>query len=307
MIMYHWWSEETDYPPHLNLRTPLIHSIATLRGTGCTDSVIVMDVSEKPQSFNGWDRKLNFSVLRWKPILHTYQNKPGWKNLSRLFDIHEFCTTVDCYGVIYCDTDVFWLKNPYPLLQDPNKFCFNGYNSGFFYFDIRSPDVSNFFELFKAFTLTALNDDNFRVITRSYTDYNEWYYVLDETILTYMGVKMPHLFNFIDINEHLTPHAMKDIHTDASQAKMVHCHGTNIENHREKEEWRKKYNRGLAPLIIKELYDNMKKALGDEVDTLYEGFNFKQVSLFDKKFLSDLMATKNKDGLYNLIEAVQRD
>ena len=307
ILVYHWWSESSDRPPHLNLRSPLIHSIATLRGVNKELPVIVLDGSAEKIDYAGWDKRLNFLVIPISFHLAGYKDKAGWRNLSRLFDIWRYVNN-NC-TVIYSDLDVFWLKDPLPLVQDPSKFCFNKFNSGFFYYDRTAKDVHKFFNLFEAYTITSLNDDNFRVITRSYTDYNEWYYVLDETILTYMYVKMPELFNAIDIYEHLTPSSdCNDIlNADTDRLKMLHCHGMSVENHLEQEEWRRKYNRGLAPLLIKELYENMCISIGERgIEELYgtELVQFPKVSLKKKGFVKRLLASKKDGGLYNLNEAL---
>jgi hypothetical protein len=307
MMVYHWWSEPSDRPPHLNLRSPLIHSIATLRGVNKELPVVVLDGSSQRVDYGGWDRKLKFLVIPITFSLSGYQDKAGWRNLSRMFDVWKYVNTD--VTVIYSDLDVFWLKDPLPLVQNSDKFCFNKFNSGFFYFNRLANDVYRFFKIFEAYTITALNDDNFRVITRSYTDYNEWYYVLDETILTYMYVKMPELFNVVDIYEHLTPSSdCSDIlAADPDGMKMFHCHGMIVENKLEIDEWRRRHNRGLAPVLIKELYDNMRISIGDRgIEELYgpSWTNAPKVSLKDKEFVKRLLSTKKDGGLFNLTEAM---
>lgn len=301
-LIYHWWGNPSDRAPHLNHRTPLIHSIATLRGVNQTIPVYVLDISDEQVDFHGWDAKLNFKVIKWKPILAEYHDKAGWKNLSRTHDVHHFAQTIPEDVIIYADSDVFWLSDPLPLHQNPDKFSFNKFNSGFWYYNKHSSMYKKFFSLYDAFIITSLNDDNFRVITRMYTDYNEWYYVLDETVLTYMYVKMPHLFNAVTALEHLVPSCNRSEITRTQDAKMIHLHGTMVENPTENEDWRKRHNRGIACLIIKELHDNMVNAIGiDGVKTMFDkeyGF-FKQVSIHDGSFIDKFLNTK-VDGMYHL-------
>lgn len=309
VLLYHYWNDDAR-PPHLNLQVPVVHSIATLRAVNQDLKVIVLDGSDRPQDYHGWDRRLNFQVVPISFSLSGCKDKAGWRNLSRLFDIQAFWHKIQEGTVIYADADVFWLKDPLPLAKDPARFCFNKYNSGFFYFDKNSPEVQWFFELFKAYTLTALNDDNFRVITRQYTDYKEWYYVLDETILYYMYVKMPNRFNVVDIYEHLTPCGDFDnvFEIDIPRLKMVHCHDMIMENPYEEEKWRRAHNRGLAPLIYKEVYANLMRAVGENgARELYpkEFGKFKQVNIGDPNFIARLIETRNERGHYNLTGATQ--
>lgn len=308
-VVYHWWIEKSDRPPHLNHRTPLVHSIATLRGVNKEIPIIVIDISEEKINYHNWDKKLNFHIVRRKPILKKdYSDKAGWKNLSRTFDIWNLVKGKDFDAIIYCDSDVFWLKDPLPLDQNADKFCFNGYNSGFYYFKPKSKDVERYFKLFQAYTLTSLNDENFRIITRSYTDYNEWYYVLDETIMTYMYHKMPELFNMVTVKEHLVPSCNKSefANIDIKDIKMFHLHGTIVENNIEQEDWRKKHNRGLAVLLIDELRNNAIKAIGIKgIQEIFEKEyqSVKTTSMYDPIFIKRFLETKEK-GMFNLVKAI---
>ena len=309
-LIYHWWSEPNELPPSQNIRTPILCSIATFRAVNPKTPIYVLDGSDDVVDWGGLDHALNFKVIRHTPGLHRYSNKPGWKNLSRLFDLQTLAKEIPEPVLAYTDADVFWLRPITPFNHDPHKFCFNRYNSGFFYFDKNSPTIARFFEVFNAFAITALNDENFRIITRQYTDYREWYYVLDETILTYMAYKLPDLFNILGIEEHLTVSTECEaiLCANLETIKMLHLHGVKVSNRFSKHN--PDHNRGLACIVIKELYDNLRQTLddktirllyGDDVLNYYLPF---QVSVLDRAFLERLLKTKNDNGHYDLMASL---
>jgi hypothetical protein len=243
--------------------------------------------------------KLNFQVIPTVPRLINHQHRPGWKNLSRLFDL-----PVDDNVIVYCDSDVFWLQNPFPLLGDLSKFNFNQMNSGFFYY--QPSQTATFLEIFKSFALTAMYDDNFRYLSRQFVDYNEWYYVLDETILSYMFNKHRDLFNIIPDHEHTTARNLANV----SQIKMFHCNGLMVSNPLAVLEGEKEHCRGLCGLLFKEVYDNLRLALSENdliqmfTPEIYEHYLPKQQSLMDLSFRERLLATKSASGHYHLQAAL---
>lgn len=309
-VVYHWWAVGTDRKPHQNIRIPLIGSIATLRAVDKEISIYVLDGSAEPQEWDHYPEKLNFTVFKNEFQLREYENNNGWRNLSRLFDLALFDLAIPEENIIYCDADLFWLQSPLPFKQNPEKFCFNGFNSGFFYYNKKSPIVAKFFDLFQAYTVTALNDENFRITTRQYTTYNTIpFFVIDEQVMTYLGIKRPDLINLVEVNEHfaLSSRGAAEV-TEAP--RNVHMHAVMVENPTDDMEWRKQWNRGITPIVLKELYDNLLSVLTpEEIKDMYGErlLNFVEPirkSIRDKAFQAKLLATRDESGFYHLFKAL---
>lgn len=308
-VAYHWWSLESDSPPHQNIRVPIIGSIATLRAVDKTIPIYVLDCSDHDVDWHGYDKFLNFKIIKTQFFLKDYRHRNGWQNLSRIFDLRR--TEIPEKILLYSDSDVFWIKSPLPLEKSPNKFCFNGTNSGLFYFDKTSPDVAQFFNLFEAFTITALNDESFRIITRQYTGQIP-FFVIDEQVLTYMHVKMRELFNTLDIPEHFTLYNVTQ-HTDLSKLKNLHLHAVIVENPLEVIDWKKRWNRGATLIFIQELYDLMNSILSEtQVQSMFdhqlmEFAKIHRTSFVDLEFQNRFLKSKDQDGHYHLLNALKNN
>lgn len=308
-VVYHWWSLDCDALPHQNIRVPVIGSIATLRAVNRTIPIYVLDCSEHHVDWSDYEITLNFTVIRTKLFLSEYKHCYGWQNLSRLFDLRRLDIKEDI--ILYSDADVFWLRDPLPLQQSPQKFCFNGTNSGLFYFDRRSPGVKTFFHLFEAFTLTALNDENFRIITRQYTG-NVTFFVIDEQILSYMYIKLKSLFNTLNLLEHFVLYKFKEGEVvDVSQVNNIHMHAVIVENPLEPIDWKRKWNRGAAVLYLKELFASVSSVCSPEQikmmfdENLLKYSESVRASIADREFHKRLLKSKDADGFYHLVDALQ--
>lgn len=309
-VIYHWWGYKTDAPPIANLRSPIITSIATLRGVNANIPIYVIDVSNDKQDWMDYPRHLNFTVIEQPAFLKkNYSHRVGYQNLSRLFDINRVQYDFPEDVLIYCDSDVFFLKDPLPLHQNSDLFCFNKYNSGFYYYNKQSENCKKFFEIFEAYALTALNDESFRYITKQFDDPKD-YFVLDETLMYYMYVKHRDLFGVVDAQEHfITSMAQGGYEYKTESIKMYHGNGTFVINPYAKSQYEEKYARGLMCLGIYELYKNLKRALSvEDIEKMYselERRNFlaKQVS-FNEDFLKKIVATKKESGHFYFTEAI---
>jgi hypothetical protein len=303
-VVYHWWSEEYDSPPAENLRAPILYSIASLRGVDKTIPIYILDGSKKPQNWHYWSSSLRFKVI---PTTFCYEAKyahrPGYKHLSRIEDIWN--TKIAEEKIIYCDTDVFWIRSPRPTVFDGQRFAFNKYNTGFFYYNRTSPLIKDFHELWHAYVITALNDENFRVISTQYHDYREWYYIADETLMSYMMHKMPQYFDTIDINEHFTVGMSVQGMPSPDKIKMIHTNGMLVKNVFTGSE----HARGLLPLMIKECWNAIEGIGQQKLEMLYtrqvlDKYLPHQRSLFDTELHQKLRDTKNEHGLCRLTQAV---
>lgn len=312
-VVYHWWPDESDSPPIQNLRTPILLSIATLRASDPDILIYVLDGGTLPiTAYGTYPELMRFTVVPWTLGLERYAHCPGWKHLSRLFDLRRFASTIEEDTILYCDTDVFWKKSPLPLLCNPDKFCFNRYNTGYFYFNKNSTQADRFFEIFETYALTALNDDNFRFVSRQYAGYDDWYFVFDEAILSYMYNKHRELFNVIGLEEHCTTSSMfpegKPAILDFDVPRMIHANGIQVTNEAAKNPLEVGYSRGLIPLVIKEFYDKMRELIHPiEAYTPEDLARYQplQVSLKEVVFLKALVANQLPNKLFDLMAALK--
>ncbi len=249
---YHWWSFDGEPNPHKNLRAPIILSIATLRSVS-NIPIIVFDLSEKDMDWKDYPKKLNFEVIRKKFYLEKYQNKvEGFRHLSRIFDLQEhYIKNTD---IMYVDSDVFFFKNPLPLKESTDKFCWDLWNTGFFYYNPEKN--SEFFDVFKHYTMSAIHSGDIRNLFKKYVNYDSWYGVWDEMVLGYMRGFHSDFFNKIEVEEHATLNNLFTI----KDANMLHLNGFMISNPLNQNV----HARGLACLYAKEFYENICKVFTEE-------------------------------------------
>ena len=293
-VYYHIFTSKDESPSYSNLRVPTLLSIATLRAVNPSIKITVLDGSEE-SDWGTFKKNLDFEVRPIEFCLkERWQHIQGWQHLSRIFDLNRHADVDD---VIYCDSDVFWLKDPLPLACDPEKFCFDGYNTGYFYFDLRSPYMDSFFEIFEAYTISAMADKKIREILKSYVGYDAWYDVWDEMITTFMVASHEELFNFMPPEEHSTARRL------VGYTKMFHCNGTMMSNYFPKRKGERLHSRGLLCLVIKEFYDNICKVLDvDDLNLIFTPDEIKfyipqQFSLFNR---ARLQHSKIEDGHYHI-------
>lgn len=257
IAVYHWWDNPKDAKPPQNLRIPIVLSIATLRSV--SDMPIhVLDMSGHPrEDWGDYPEKLNFTVVPWTPVLKKHKGRfAGWKHLSRLFDLKEYVSG----EVMYIDADVFWFRNPLPLSCNPEKMCFDRWNSGHFYLD--TSKNKEFWEVFTAYTNAAIYSEEVRKVMQKYIGYMSWLVVWDEMMLTYMAHQHKDMFDFLPHDDHGT---MMKIHKcDLNKLKMLHANGLMMSNPIGKNEGEREHSRGLICLLFKELFENINKVLSEK-------------------------------------------
>lgn len=250
---YHWWSYDGEIEPHKNLSTPIVLSIATLRAVSDIP-IIVIDLSEKDMDWKDYPKKLNFEVIRKNFYLKKYKSKiKGYRHLSRIFDLQEhYIKNTD---VMYIDSDVFFFKNPLPLKESTDKFCWDLWNTGFFYYN---PEKNiEFFDVFKHYTMSAIYSGDIRNLFKKYVNYDSSCYgVCDEMVLGYMREFNSEFFNKIQVEEHATFFNL----FDAKSPKMLHLNWFMISNPINQSS----NARGLACLYAEEFYENICKVLTKE-------------------------------------------
>jgi hypothetical protein len=283
VAVYHWWSEPTDPEPYRNLRTPVVISIATMRSVSSIP-IVVLDATPHNNDWGKFPELLKFQVV---PISCTFEKNrdqvAGWKHLSRIHDIREWSDkTFDSPNdILYSDCDVFWFRDPIPFCKNTDRFVFDGWNSGCFYYNSSSKDFKKFFEKYDSYTRLAIESEETRKLMQKYVPYDSWYGVWDEMMLTYMFRESPELFHLMPLYEHAT---IKKLQKDENEIKMLHCNGLRVENPFTGE----KHFRGLIPILFEELYKNISKILlKQELEEIYgqEILNYclsKQISLFER-------------------------
>lgn len=303
---YHWWGYPEAPPAYANLLSPVLLSIATLRAVS-EMPVVVFDVSGYKNDWAHFPERLNFSVVETTCRLKRYEHLVGgWRYLSRIHDLAHGAGKYapDCGTVMYVDSDVFWLRNPLPLEQSPEKFVFNGYNSGFFYYDRRSGSNELFYDIYDSYTRAAVYSQDVRGIMKRFVGYDSWAGVWDEMILTYMVRRHRDLFNITSLNEHATARRLRE--ADRETVKLFHGNGIMVANHLAAWEGERTNSRGLLCLLAKELYANLSSVLEPRELRLIFGepqLEFclpRQFSLFDD--IDKLLATESEEDQHFHVE-----
>lgn len=287
-IIYHWWD---NYNPiaFKNIRVPILPSIATLRANNSYAPIYVLDCNKKMANWGHFPRKLGFEVVPWKMSYESY-NQPDVEFIARLKDIFNFTRQISADEIVYCDSDVFWLKDPLPLFHSPDLFCSNRYNNGFFYFDKNSPAIYQFFELFAAIGLTCLNSPE---IVQHITQKTKSA-ALDEKIVDYLFEIRPELVTRISPIEHATFRDFLVKKINFKDFKMLHCNGLMVENKFQRTYGNRQHSRGLVTIMFKEFYDAMKSVLDHfDLELIFncDELNYyvpKQVDLLNEDFVERL-------------------
>lgn len=310
IAVYHWWDHPGDDKPYANLRTPIILSIATLRAVSDVP-ICVLDMSGRPkEDWGDFPSKLGFFVDEARQTMKAHAGRvAGWQHLSRFFDLKDWSEQwpgQEHENVMYVDSDVFWLRDPFPLSGVQHKMNINRWNTGFFYFE--RWDCEEFWEKFETYTMAAVFSEDIRQVLKKYVGYDAWYGVWDEMTLTYMANKHPEVFNFIPVEEHATLATIQN--ADLGTLKMLHANGLMVANPLCKNPGEREHCRGLLCLVIKELYHNMRKVLDDEdifkIFTQRELLHYvpQNMSLF--RDLGKLLGTRDVHGTqYHLSRALR--
>lgn len=304
VAFYHWWSHPDEPDPFANLRTPILLSIATLRSVSDMP-IIVLDLSERSNNWSHFPEKLNFQIHRIKASLKGYHDLiAGWQFLSRIHDLKEWHQRLhpERPTVMYVDSDVFWFKDPEPLACDTDGFCFDGYNTGLFYYSPQSHSNQLFHDRFETYVKAAIFSPSIRQSFVECIGYDSWYGVWDEMILSFMLTQHKDLFRIIPREEHLA--ARNDLPKDTSRIKMLHCNGMMVSDPLGETN----HCRGLTCLVVKEFYDNIRKVFNQsDLDLIFtkqqQEFGERyRVSLFEN--WGNLQKTKDSQGHFHLMNSL---
>lgn len=304
--VYHWWGE--NFPPYANLRAPILPSIATLRAVS-NIPIVVLNCSEKydQQSWGRFPETLDFQVINIVAGLKKYQHLvPGWLHLSRLFDLQTHITNKT---VMYVDSDVFWFRNPVPLLEDSNRMCINPNNSGFFYYNDQTREVNEFFDIFKSHAISAIHSMAIRELFKKYISWDAWYGVWDEMILKFMHNQNPNIINVLSTNEHAITSQI--IMADPNKVNMLHANGMSVGNKYPKNEGEAFHSRGLLGIAVKEFYEKIQSVLSEEdIKLIYTQDQLNEYVPLQFELLNNLHrieASKNENGHFDFSKCVTPD
>jgi hypothetical protein len=265
IVYCYWQSENRD--AFRDMRNPIVPAIATVRAS-CDLPIYVIDLSDGETNWAEFPQILNFTVVKSFPCFAKFGIKN--KMCSRVSNIREFALSLDVECVSFLDSDVFWRRDFLPLSVDPsNRFCCHEYNTGVFYYDVKSEAVDNFLQLWSSFILCASMDDSLAsIVLQSYPFKSG---VQDEAVYNFLREK--HLgdlpISFLPTTDNYTGCSLKvepditnynEVLPYHEEARNYHC-------------FKRRFgpNRGLFPLIVDEFYERMKSVLSDrELSLIYQ-------------------------------------
>lgn len=164
VLVYIFWGN-----PLFNASSPIL-SIASFRCFNKETPVFVIDYSNG--NWRDFPSKLKFRVIslgcQLKKIINIKDPIIDFgyfrlNNLSRPFDIDYLADYFDDCILVYADTDIFFLKNPFPLEnEESDDFHCCKDNSGFFYFKNKSLIARDFLNQWKEKTIFSIYNKNYR-------------------------------------------------------------------------------------------------------------------------------------------------
>jgi len=240
-IVYYYWSNECN-KINENTSTPIILSIATLRKYNKSIKIYVLDCDEKTNWID-FEKKYNFKVIRCEPIIFSwgidkritkfpYDKKDISADdhlisilASRHLDIFKFSANIEEEIIIHCDCDVFWLDNVLSLNKSGSKFTSFG-NTGLFYFNKNSHQVSNYFDKYKETIDLALSDFEYFTKIKEFHPCKNYRKMISDELVNYYLSSSTNLVEELDESEHLTPSRLKKANAKIKY-KMFHAVGLN--------------------------------------------------------------------------------
>ncbi len=265
-MIYNCWFED-DQPVCSNMSMPVVVSIATVRGHNPTIPIFVLDTSNT-KGMSRWGRfpkKLNFQVIQRKrlfepPMPLTPPKPPSqyvwgvWTRVcSSVWDVWQLGQEIPFDQIIYCDSDIMWLKDVLPLeMAGPNGeldyFYCRQHNTGLWYFDKTSAQAIELFNLWKSYMRLYCVDSDFRLEINNFSKIidNGVVMIHDEVFFRYIMLKYP---------EH--SHPIPNTENASSCRKVIKQDVKSI--HLFNMLWGP--NRGRAPLHIAEFHEPLTRAL----------------------------------------------
>lgn len=158
-MIYHWWNDVIEKIED-DLFNPLLLAIITVRHFDENIAIYVINCSDIETNWGVYPEKLNFKVIK-KRKRFNFSGLYDSMSLSRIWDITEVIETISEEVVIFNDSDVFWIKSIFPLINSLDRFNCNR-NNGVFYFSKNSKKSQQFIELWKERTKAIMDDKTYR-------------------------------------------------------------------------------------------------------------------------------------------------
>lgn len=189
-FVYLFFNKEPNIIP---ANAPLMHSIACLKAHG-DYKVYVLDCSPHNNDWHTWEAYLGFQTIKHscrmnhasiKNLLVSNQTRAVLQVISRPWDIFDFANTINEQCIVHCDTDLFWISQPFPFEGNPEKLCCS-WNTGLFYFNKQSDKVKKAVELWKAYISLAMTDKSFyNTLVNKFNDYQSLH-LQEEMVFRYI-------------------------------------------------------------------------------------------------------------------------
>jgi hypothetical protein len=254
----YWKHESHDYCYHADLEHPVLLSMSTLRKWSQVP-IYLLDYTDT--DWGEFPERVGFSIVKWKPYLvdeRWLSESPRMLN-SKPFDVMRFSETVSYSKVVFCDSDIFWVGPPFPLVDEESEFGING-NTGLFWFNKCSPV---FMEAWCALMLLSLNEYyascDSELIKQMKIAYGGLHRTFSEEAVVFYMIKekYPSVRLRRGHNVFYPSLLRQDLNNAAKRDK---------DNLRSIHFLRAKYgrNRAYYCLLIKELYDSVHSVLGEE-------------------------------------------
>jgi hypothetical protein len=294
-VIYYYFSDKCQKVSK-DFKNPVIQSIASLRNWNKDVKISVLDVSECEVDWELYHHHFNFYVHKLthplKNLENTLVSVDGAsifsKRLSRPIALYEYASYVNEDLIISCDSNLFWLKDPFPLGADHfSKLCAT-YNSGLWYYNKRVTKCHDFMHTWNSlcsFVMTnyLMCDRVHKTIGRNSID--------ESCCLNFVQYRFPELYSLLPLeencsfahvlNENVNVHKLKGLHISSSSLK--YCGN----------------EKALACVYIKELREIMERMFGlDDMRSIFgDLMNIVPYSIHDKQRMSWLNETEPHDSI----------
>jgi hypothetical protein len=243
-FVYHFFSQFNTVINEVE-HSPILCSIASLR----KHSDIPIYVIDHTPNLHDWEDyccKLKFEVISFdcdlKIETSPFRNFFNCKYfLKKVIDIKFFFGKFE--RVVYCDSDIFWLKDPFPLVDGDFCTTFTNkgfYNSGYYYF--KNLNFLNFWiEIInESIKYKSFRKDIFNFLHETKTHFFP-NILTDETTMTFAAHHFKEkiiLQKEVSIYDNNTKNLMKGIHVVSRFTKNKKKFFEHIQSGKDIEKWR---------------------------------------------------------------------
>lgn len=271
-------------------QNPVLLSIASLRAHNPDIPVYVLDVSNRDRNWYDYPHKLNFKCIRTHskiPILKTHEiYGETYKICSRIFDIEWLASRIPEDVIVSVESDIFW-QGDFVLPEVVDRFCFNFYNSGFYYYNKNAELAKQFIALWKHYIIMGMANPKVRAEVMSKY---EWEFFQDEACMVYIMKTFGGIVAPLSDDHNVLFNPFKSYEDTYKKATTLHFIQAMIPK-----------NRGLLPLFVKEFYDIVSRVLSPQqlyeiYGAFYGDYAGKQ-SADDVKYMNIDYIKKGKDHM----------